>query len=141
MEHDKIRVGQGQLATIGRSFAVEHGQRAGGELVFYGPNVEEDHRQRARQSGIGGCISDGDFDEKAPTRLHRAPFRFLYPSDHGDLLPHGELGDGGQFAAFDVAAREVVQRLARGGDVEMFCQTVGGFGAQQGLKRLIERIH
>src|SRR5699024_7896888 len=79
--------------------------------------------------------------EESAARPHLAFGGRDDPSDDRDLFTQRELGDGGQFTAFDVAAWEIVQRVTGGGQPELFGQFLGGCFTAKGPKRLVARIH
>ncbi len=120
----EVGVGQPQGAAVAGDLSGEHGAAARLQLGLGPEAVEEAHLQGARRPTAGarwraGVVGNHDVGQRAAAGAHGPGAAGDHPGNQGDFLVERDLADGGEFAAVQVAAGEVVQQPADGGDAEV----------------------
>ena len=118
VQQQEVGVGQPQGAAVAGDLSGEHGAAARLQLGLGPEAVEEAHLQGAGKPGPG-VVGNHDVGQRTAAGAHGPGAAGDHPGDQGDFLVERDLADGGEFAAVQVAAGEVVQQPADRGDAQV----------------------
>ena len=118
VQQQEVGVGQPQGAAVPGDLSGEHGAAPRLQLGFGPETVEEAHLQGAGSPVPASSEITTSVSEPRRARMARVLLETTRAIE-GDFLVERDLADGGEFAAVQVPAGEVVQQPAHRGDAEV----------------------